>query len=100
MLVGLGPAEVKVPIVNAAVREVDIRGVFRYANWYLSLSTSLLTDVLLFFCSYPTALELVATGRVNVKPLITHRFKLEESLAAFETARTGAGGAIKVMISC
>lgn len=50
--------------------------------------------------SYPIALDLVASGRVNVKPLITHRFKLEETVGAFETARTGAGGAIKVMISC
>jgi L-iditol 2-dehydrogenase len=81
-LVGLGAAEVKIPIVNAAVREVDIRGVFRYAN------------------CYPAALALVASGKVEVKRLITHRYKLEETLQAFETAKTGAGGAIKVMISC
>ena len=38
--------------------------------------------------------------QVDVKPLITHRFSLEQTLEAFETARTGAGGAIKVMIKC
>jgi len=50
--------------------------------------------------SYPTALSLIASGAVNVKPLITHHFKLEQSLDAFETSRTGAGGAIKVVIHC
>jgi len=82
VLVGLGPAEVKVPIVNAATREVDIRGVFRYAN------------------CYPTALAMIASGTIDVKKLITHHFKLEETIEAFETSRTGAGGAIKVMIHC
>ena len=46
--------------------------------------------------SYPTALEMVASGRVNVKPLITHTYKLEETLKAFQRAKTGEGGAIKV----
>lgn len=43
---------------------------------------------------------MVASGKVNVKRLITHVFKLEDTLEAFETARTGAGNAIKVMIYC
>ncbi|KAF0314601.1 Sorbitol dehydrogenase [Amphibalanus amphitrite] len=82
VLVGMGPAVVSVPIIHAASREVDIRGIFRYAN------------------CYPTAIELVRRGLVDVKPLITHRFPLERSVEAFETARTGAGGAVKVMIKC
>lgn len=82
VLVGLGAPEITMPIVNACVREVDIRGIFRYAN------------------CYPKAISMVASGAVNVKPLITHRFQLEESVEAFKTAKTGAGGAIKVMIKC
>lgn len=32
MLVGLGSEMVSVPLVHAAIREVDIKGVFRYCN--------------------------------------------------------------------
>ncbi|CAG0887173.1 unnamed protein product [Cyprideis torosa] len=53
--VGVGPLMSNVPLVQAFVREVNIVAVFRYAN------------------CYPLALEMVASGKVNVKPLITHR---------------------------
>ncbi|XP_071964107.1 sorbitol dehydrogenase-like [Antedon mediterranea] len=83
VLVGMGPNEMlSAPLINAGVREVDIRGIFRYAN------------------CYPIALSMIASGQVNVKPLITHHFDLEKTMDAFETAKTGAGGAIKVMIHC
>ncbi|XP_065057963.1 sorbitol dehydrogenase-like [Rhopilema esculentum] len=82
VIVGMGKAEIQLPIVNALIREVDIRGIFRYAN------------------CYPTALEMISCGRVDVKPLVTHRFTLEDSLKAFEASRTAQDGAIKVVINC
>lgn len=82
VLVGMGGAEAKLPLVNGLVREVDIRGVFRYCN------------------DYPAALALVASGKVNVKPLITHHFDITETAEAFNTSRHGLGNAIKVVIHC
>lgn len=41
---------------------------------------------------------MIASGKVNVKPLITHRFTLQDSVKAFETVAKGEG--IKVMIHC
>ncbi|XP_076646292.1 sorbitol dehydrogenase [Halictus rubicundus] len=81
VLVGMGAAEVQVPLINALCREVDIRGVFRYAN------------------DYADALNLLATKKIDVKPLITHNYKMEETVAAFDTAKSGQS-VIKVMIHC
>lgn len=50
----------------------------------------------LYFHRYPLALSMVASGLINVKPLVTHHFSMEETLKAYETARQGLG--IKVMI--
>jgi len=69
-----------IPLFEAADKEVDILGSFRYHD------------------TYPAALELVATGQVNVKPLVTHHFTLNQAQQAFETAEVGKDGAIKVMI--
>lgn len=63
-------------------REVDILGVFRYRN------------------TYPVCLDLISSGRVDVKPLITNRYKFTEQdiKDAFEMSANG-GNAIKVMFN-
>ncbi|XP_066132675.1 sorbitol dehydrogenase isoform X1 [Saccopteryx bilineata] len=80
VLVGLGSEMTNVPLVHAATREVDIKGVFRYCN------------------TWPMAISMLASNSVNVKSLVTHRFPLEKALEAFETSRKGLG--LKVMIKC
>ncbi|XP_062845825.1 sorbitol dehydrogenase [Trichomycterus rosablanca] len=80
VLVGLGGEMCTVPLVSATLREVDIRGVFRYCN------------------TWPVAIAMLASKRVNVKPLVTHRFPLEQAVEAFEATRQGLG--VKVMLKC
>ena len=45
-----------------------------------------------------TVLKLMALRRIDVRPLITHRFPLGEINTAFETACSPGSGAIKVMV--
>jgi len=76
--VGLHDSTMNLPLMDANVREVDIKGIFRYRN------------------TYPICIALIESGKVDIKELITHRFKLDEVEEAFEMARTGKD-AIKVM---
>ncbi|XP_015786765.1 sorbitol dehydrogenase [Tetranychus urticae] len=80
VLIGMGADEVQVPLLSAVCREVDIRGVFRYKN------------------SYPKAVNLISSGKIDVKPIISHYFKLEQAHDAFELARSGK--AVKIIIDC
>ncbi|KAK5983412.1 Sorbitol dehydrogenase [Trichostrongylus colubriformis] len=80
VLVGLGAARVELPVVEAAVREVDLRGVFRYVN------------------CYPTALNLVASRRIDLSGLTRAHYTLENTLDAFKRAQKA--DVIKVFISC
>jgi 2-desacetyl-2-hydroxyethyl bacteriochlorophyllide A dehydrogenase len=47
---------------------------------------------------YERSLELVRTGRVDLEPMVTHRFSLDDVGEAFETAASKAGGSIKVIV--
>ncbi|XP_066910749.1 sorbitol dehydrogenase-like [Clytia hemisphaerica] len=82
VIVGSGTGDSTIPLNTARRKEIDIRGVFRYAN------------------CYPVALNMVASGQINVKLLVTHRFALEDSHDAFRTSASNKDGAIKVMIKC
>ncbi|KAG5375198.1 hypothetical protein IGI04_039794 [Brassica rapa subsp. trilocularis] len=63
-------------------REVDVVGVFRYKN------------------TWPLCLEFLTSGKIDVKPLITHRFGFSQKEVedAFETSARGSN-AIKVMFN-
>ncbi|RCN49263.1 hypothetical protein ANCCAN_04678 [Ancylostoma caninum] len=80
VMVGLGGPRAVLPIIDSALREVDIRGVFRYAN------------------CYPTALSLVASGKIDLSGLTRAHYKLEEAVEAFK--RTQQADVVKVFISC
>ncbi|KHJ92775.1 hypothetical protein OESDEN_07328 [Oesophagostomum dentatum] len=80
VLVGLGEPATEIPIIEAALREIDIRGVFRYAN------------------CYPIALNLVASGRIDLSGLTRAHYELEDVHKAFERAQKG--DVIKVFIKC
>ncbi|XAR71844.1 L-iditol 2-dehydrogenase [Bertholletia excelsa] len=63
-------------------KEVDVVGIFRYKN------------------TWPQCIEFLRSGKIDVKPLITHRFGFsqKEVEEAFETSARG-GNAIKVMFN-
>lgn len=51
-----------------------------------------------FSVDFPLAMQWVAEGRIDVKPIITHRFPLEGIQEAFETFVDRREGALKVFI--
>jgi L-iditol 2-dehydrogenase len=78
----MGHSEMTVPLTSAAIREVDVVGVFRYRD------------------TWPLFIELLRSGKVDVRPLITHRFGFsqQEVEKAFEVSARGRE-AIKVMFN-
>jgi L-iditol 2-dehydrogenase len=67
VLVGMGPTEVPMPITVIQNRELTVTGVFRYAN------------------TWPTAIELVERGLVDLDSMVTAQFGLNTVEDAFRS---------------
>jgi len=80
VFIGIPSGPVAYDIVAAQAKEARVEHVFRYAH------------------AYPRALALVASGKIDLKPLITDRFRFEESVQAFEFARAMPPTSVKVLI--
>ena len=80
VLVGLPVEPVALDVPAAISREVRIETVFRYAN------------------IFDRALNLIASGKVDLKPLITGTFAFKDSIAAFERAAKGLASDVKLQI--
>jgi D-xylulose reductase len=77
---GMGKSDITFPIMAMCLKEVTARGSFRYGAG-----------------DYDLALELVRTGRVDVKKLITSVVGFKQAEEAFQKVK--AGEAIKVLIA-
>lgn len=70
VLVGLGAADLELPVALIQVRELVVTGTFRYAN------------------AYPAAIALAASGAVDLDGLVTGQYGLAQAAEALQVAKT------------
>ena len=80
VFVGMPVEPVSIDIVGAQAREARIETVFRYAN------------------VFDRALALIASGKVDLKPLVTGVYSFDDSIAAFERAASARPSDVKLQI--
>jgi L-iditol 2-dehydrogenase len=79
VLVGMGGDELPLPLSVVQERELEVTGTFRYAG------------------TWPTAIALVAAGRVDLDRLVTGTYALGEAESALTAARRDPGS-VKVVV--
>jgi len=81
VVVGMSPGEeLSVPISFIQNREITLTGTFRYANCYAD------------------AIALVATGRIDVRSIITGRYSLEETERALQATKSNPANIKSVVV--
>jgi L-iditol 2-dehydrogenase len=80
VVVGMGPGEQSsIPLALIQNKEIWLTGTFRYAN------------------TYPAAIELAATGKVDLDAIVTGYYRLEETEEALQASRKDPGN-VKPMV--
>jgi len=79
VLVGMGDLDLEVPIAMIQQREITLTGTFRYVN------------------TWPTAIQLISSGRVQVGDLVTGRYGLDAVDEALMRTKTDPT-AVKTMV--
>ncbi|CAK7216564.1 hypothetical protein SEUCBS140593_002913 [Sporothrix eucalyptigena] len=79
---GMGKEVVAFPVTAVCTQGLTIKGSIRYLNG-----------------CYPAAIDLISSGKINVKKLVTNRYKFEEAEEAFELVRQARQDVFKVMIA-
>lgn len=80
VFIGMPGEPIPYDVVAAQVKEARVEHVFRYAH------------------VYPRALALMASGKINLKPLITDKFAFQDSVKAFEWATGMPPTSVKAQI--
>ncbi len=80
VMIGMPAGPVPFDVVAAQVKEIRILHIFRYRNMY------------------PRTIKMIASGTLNVRPLITNFFDFKDAIAAFDFAAGMPEGAIKTMV--
>lgn len=80
VVIGMPVEPVALDVSAIAAKEIRIETVFRYAN------------------VFDRALAMIASGKVDLKPLVSATFPFEQSVAAFERAAEGRPGDVKLQI--
>lgn len=81
VIIGLPPGDnATINISDLVVREIKLRPIFRYNN------------------TFPTGVSLIASGKVDVKPLISRRFTLAEVPEAFEYVAENRATCVKAIV--
>jgi D-xylulose reductase len=81
VLVGMPAGPVPMDVVAAQLRELRIEHVFRYAH------------------VFPRAIALMASGKIDLKPLVSRTYPFSEAVAAFEYAAAMHPDVVKVQIA-